>query len=77
MRNEEVRTKDAEIATRLRSTLAGKRIEKRFLAEQLGISTYTFSNKINGETGFTVGEFVKVAIAAKLTVSDVYDILGI
>ena len=58
------------IAAEVRAAVARKRVRLDELSAATGIARSTLSNKINGNSDFTVSELVEVAIALDVSAAE-------
>lgn len=66
---------DKQISSRLRMKLYEKRIKNKDVAQLIGVSDFTVSQKLNGKSGFTLGEFAKIAAKYQFTATDVFTVI--
>lgn len=67
--------RNKEISAKIKGKLAERKIRQDAIAKCLSINIMTVSQKLNGNTAFTVGEFALLAMMANFSAVDVLDIL--
>ena len=71
----ESKERNQEISAKIKGKLAERKIRHEAVAKCLSINIMTVSQKLNGNTPFTVGEFALLAMMANFSAVDVLDIL--
>lgn len=74
--NDETKKRNQEISAKIKGKLAERKVRQNVLSKQLGIADITASQKLNGLTGFTVGEFAIIATLYDFSPAEVLEIVA-
>lgn len=73
---EETRKRNIEISAKIKGKLAERKVKQYKIAELLKLNGLTVSQKLNGVTSFTIGEFAIIATVYNFTPAEILDIVG-